>query len=298
MKKSVNLGAKEEKKLLIMAKKALKLSKEGKKVSPRLLNAVRLLVFHNQNLVKYIARGYSFFSGVDHDDLVSVGIESLPKAIEKFDTSVPSRFATYAGHWIRQAAQKFINDSRFINQNSAKSKQQGKKIIFYDNYYLNDDDNENKSYSLMDVLEDSEDKKNSSENIRQRDIFNQINFLVNSLETREAILLIRLLHKVKPTNLLDIYYFSTNEERDELKKKIKLGKKDIKTLQNYSLEEKKNRRFSVVKSYLEVFSKNYNFSDLARLLNKSENLARKLKQQSLNQLQELAKKRNLHFLIE
>ena len=298
MKKSVNLGAKEEKKLLIMAKKALKLSKEGKKVPPRLLNAVRLLVFHNQNLVKYIARGYSFFSGVDHDDLVSVGIESLPKAIEKFDTSVPSRFATYAGHWIRQAAQKFINDSRFINQNSAKSKEEGKKIIFYDNYYLNDDDNENKSYSLMDVLEDSEDKKNSSENIRQRDIFNQINFLVNSLETREAILLIRLLHKVKPTNLLDIYYVSTKEERDELKKEIKLGKKDIKTLQNYSLEEEKNRKFSVVKSYLEVFSKNYNFSDLARLLNKSENLARKLKQQSLNQLQELAKKRNLHFLIE
>ena len=238
-KKSVNLGAKEEKKLLIMAKEALKLSKEGKKVPPRLLNAVRLLVFHNQNLVKYIARGYSLFSGVDHDDLVSAGIESLPKAIEKFDTSVPSRFATYAGHWIRQAAQKFINDSRFINQNSSKSKEEGKKVIFYDNYYLNDDNSEKKSYSLMDTLEDSEDKKNNSENVRQRDIFNQINFLVNSLENCEAILLIRLLHKVKPSNLLDIYYVSTEEEKVELKKSVKLGKKDIKTLQNYSLEEKK-----------------------------------------------------------
>ena len=98
MKKSINLGAKEEKKLLVMAKEALELSKNEKKVSPRLLNAVKLLIFHNQNLVKYIARGYSLFSGVDYDDLVSAGIESLPKAIEKFNLDVEGRFATYAGH--------------------------------------------------------------------------------------------------------------------------------------------------------------------------------------------------------
>src|SRR3954453_22924367 len=98
MKKSINLGAKEERKLLVMAKEALELSKNEKKVPPRLLNAVKLLIFHNQNLVKYIARGYSLFSGIDYEDLVSTGIESLPKAIEKFDLNTPNRFATYCGY--------------------------------------------------------------------------------------------------------------------------------------------------------------------------------------------------------
>src|SRR3954468_6515270 len=98
MKKRINLNPKEERKLLVMAKEALELSKNEKKVLPRLLNAVKLLIFHNQNLVKYIARGYSLFSGVDYDDLVSAGIESLPKAIEKFNLDIEGRFATYAGH--------------------------------------------------------------------------------------------------------------------------------------------------------------------------------------------------------
>lgn len=98
-KKILNLGIKEERELLKEAKKALELmNKNEKKISPRSLKAVQLLIFYNQNLVKYIARGYSLFSGVDYEDLVSAGIESLPKAIEKFDLNVQSRFATYAGH--------------------------------------------------------------------------------------------------------------------------------------------------------------------------------------------------------
>jgi RNA polymerase sigma factor (sigma-70 family) len=297
MTKNANLKAEEEKKLLTMAKKALELNKNGEKVPPRLLNAVKLLIFHNQNLVKYIARGYSLFSGVDYDDLVSAGIESLPKAIEKFNLDSEWRFATYAGHWVRQYFQSFINKSQFINQSS---KVEGKKsIVFYDNHYQNDDKENSKSYSLIDTLADSEDSKMGSEDTRQRDIMTQINILVNLLETREAIFLIRLLYKVVPSNLLDIYYISTKEEKEELKNEMKLGKKkNVNILQNYSLSEKKISNLPVVKNYLEIFSHNYKFSELTKLISKSENSARRLKQESFKKLQELAKERNLHFLID
>ena len=80
---------------------------------------------------------------------------------------------------------------------------------------------------------------------------------------------------------------------------MKLGKKkEINSLQNYSLLEKKISNLPVAKKYLEIFSQNYKFSELTKLLNKSENSARRLKQDSFKKLQELAKERNLHFLTE
>lgn len=294
-KKSINLGAKEERKLLELAKKALELLKNNQKVPPNLLRAVQLLIFYNQNLVKYIARGYSLFSGVDYEDLVSAGIESLPKAIEKFNLEIEGRFATYAGHWIRQYFQSFINKSQFINQNS-KTKEK-KNIVFYDSSYQNDD-KESKSYSLLDTLSDNEDSEVNAQQIRQRDILVQINSLVNLLENREAILLIRLLYKVSPSNLFDVYYIATEEEKENLKKEMNFGKKkDVSLFQNYSLQEKKINDLPIVKKYLSMFDKNYKFSELTKVLNKSENMARKLKQDSFKKMQQLAKERNLHFLV-
>lgn len=137
-----------------------------------------------------------------------------------------------------------------------------------------------------------------NEETRQRDIMTQINRLVNLLEKREAIFLIRLLYKVPPANLLDIYYICDEEEKEALKKELKLGKKkDVNSLQNFSLHEKKISNLPVVKKYLAEFSQNHNFPQIVKLINKSENLARKLKQDSFKKLQELAKKNNLHFLI-
>ena len=65
---------------------------EGKK-------AIRFLLHYNQNLVKYIVKGYSSFNRkIDHEELTAEGISSLPKAIEKFDLNSKNRFATYAGY--------------------------------------------------------------------------------------------------------------------------------------------------------------------------------------------------------
>ena len=293
-----NLKAKEERKLLELAKKALELNKKEQKVPRHLLKAVQILILRNQNLVKYLARGYSLFLGIDYEDLVSAGIESLPKAIDKFDLNQEGRFATYAGHWIRQYFQSFINKSQFINQ-SSKLKEKKSNVIFYDSSKHQNEDKENSSsYQLADTLPSGDNKENSEET-RQKDIAIQINNLVNLLENRDSILLIRLIYKVSPSNLLDIWHISDSEEKKELEKKMKLGKKnDINSLQKYSLLEKKISNLPVAKKYLEIFSQTYKFSELTKLLNKSENSARRLKQDSFKKLQELAKERNLHFLTE
>lgn len=288
MKKIATLKPKEEKKLLKIAKQG---TGEKKK------NAIRLLLHHNQNLVKYLAIGYSYFNKqVEYEDLVAEGTISLLKAIEKFDLSSKGRFATYAGFWIKQYFQSFINKSQIINQSSTVKEK--KKIIFYDSSYQNED-NENKSYSLSETLYDSEGAAKDTEQIRQRDITIQINNLINSLGNHEEILLTRLLHKIAPSNLLDIYYITTEEEKKELKKKMKLGNKDnLELLQEYSLEEKKNNSLSVVKKYSSLFSQSYKFSEIAKLLKKSENSTRKLKLDTFKKLQKLAKERNFFFLTK
>ena len=69
-------------------------------------------------------------------------------------------------------------------------------------------------------------------------------------------------------------------------------------LQKYSLEEKKIQTLPLVKNYLSLFTKNYNFSEVSKTLGKSENMTRRLKLESFKTLQKLAKERKLHFLIE
>src|SRR5436190_6900547 len=101
-----------------------------------------------------------------------------------------------------------------------------------------------------------------------------------------------------PSNLLDIYYMATEEEKKELKKEMKLNDKtSFKSLQKYSLQEKKISNLAIVKKYLLMFSRTYKFPEIVKLLDKSENSIRKLKQTSFKKLKEQAKERKLHFLI-
>ena len=98
--------------------------------------------------------------------------------------------------------------------------------------------------------------------------------------------------------MFDIYCLATEEEKEELRKKMKLSEKfNPNLLQKYSLEEKKNGNLEIVKKYLEQFTKKYKSSELVKLLNKSENAVRRLKQEVFKKLQKLAQERNLHFLV-
>ncbi|MEG7979315.1 MAG: hypothetical protein NY202_05530 [Mollicutes bacterium UO1] len=82
-----------------LKKKEKELQKMGEEKVTEGKKAIRFLLHYNQNLVKYIVKGYSSFGGkVDHEELTAEGISSLPKAIEKFDLNSKNRFATYAGY--------------------------------------------------------------------------------------------------------------------------------------------------------------------------------------------------------
>ncbi|CAI2161763.1 1322_t:CDS:1 [Funneliformis geosporum] len=287
MKKIANLTHKQERILL-------KIAKTGKGEAKK--KAIWLLIYHNQKIVKYIAKGYSSLRGkVEYDDLIDEGISSLPKAIEKFDMNVKYRFSTYAIYWVKQFFQTFINQSQLIKQGpNIKEK---KNLVFYDSNYQ-DNDNDSQSYSLADTLNDKENSELDVRQIHQKDIVIQINNAINSLANREEILLVRAWHKIAPTNLLDIYYLATEEEKEELKKKLKLSEKfNPDLLQKHSLEEKKNSDLTMAKKYLEMFAKKYKSSELVDLLNKSENAIRRLKKESSKKLQKIAQERNLHFLV-
>lgn len=170
-------------------------------------------------------------------------------------------------------------------------------LIYYDNNYQSDD-KESKSYSLLETLSDDENTDLSAELVRGKDIVIQTNKLINYLENREEILLTRLFYKIKPSNLLDIHYLMTEEERKELKKKMKLSdKSNIEILQNFSCEDKKNTNLPAIKKYLTLFTEKYKFSEISKILGKSENKARILKQESFQKLQKLAKERKLDFLF-
>ena len=53
------------------------------------------LIRHNLRLVAHIVKKY-YASGVDQDDLISIGTIGLIKAIDSFDSENGARFATYA----------------------------------------------------------------------------------------------------------------------------------------------------------------------------------------------------------
>lgn len=77
--------------------------------------ALEWLIFNNTNLVHKIIGRYTKFyhHKLDYDDLFSVGLEGLMKAIEKFDFTFDNNFSTYATYWVKQAVTRTIADEGF-----------------------------------------------------------------------------------------------------------------------------------------------------------------------------------------
>ncbi len=60
------------------------------------------LIEHNLRLVAHIVKKY-YASGVDQDDLISIGTIGLIKAIDSFNADNGARFATYAAKCLQNA---------------------------------------------------------------------------------------------------------------------------------------------------------------------------------------------------
>lgn len=73
------------------------------------------LIEHNLRLVMHIVKKYS--TPASEDDLVSVGTIGLIKAVDSFDPSVGSRFATYAGKCLtNEILMYFRSQRRYSNE--------------------------------------------------------------------------------------------------------------------------------------------------------------------------------------
>lgn len=79
-------------------------------------DALEWLILNNANLVHKIVGNYRTFYNhkLSYDDLFSVGLEGLLRAIEKFDFNYENNFATYATYWIKQCVVRLISDEGFM----------------------------------------------------------------------------------------------------------------------------------------------------------------------------------------
>jgi len=78
--------------------------------------ALEWLILNNANLVHKIVGGYRNFYNhkLSYDDLFSVGLEGLLRAVDKFDFNYENNFATYATYWIKQCVVRLISDEGFM----------------------------------------------------------------------------------------------------------------------------------------------------------------------------------------
>ena len=77
-------------------------------------NARQELILHNLRLVSHIVRKY-YASSKNQDDLVSVGVIGLVKAVDSFKTSNGARFATYAAKCIQNEILMYFRSQKKLS---------------------------------------------------------------------------------------------------------------------------------------------------------------------------------------
>lgn len=76
-------------------------------------NYEKILIYHNLRLARHIANRF-IDRGYELEDLISEAVTGLKRAAEKFNPKLGYRFSTYAGQWVNQRIQKFIQTSSTI----------------------------------------------------------------------------------------------------------------------------------------------------------------------------------------
>lgn len=107
--------------------------------------ALEWLICNNTNLVHKIVGRYTKFyhHKLDYDDLFSVGLEGLMKAIEKFDFGFDNNFSTYATYWIKQGVTRTIADEGFTIRIPVHMFESINQVMKYEQTASQDGDNIN-----------------------------------------------------------------------------------------------------------------------------------------------------------
>lgn len=107
------------------------------------MNARNILIEHNLRLVAHVIKKY-YSASSDQDDLISIGIIGLIKAIKTFDSSKNTRLATYAA--------KCVENEIFMHFRTLR--RQSCEISLSEPI---DTDSEGNTLELMDILSFEED---------------------------------------------------------------------------------------------------------------------------------------------
>ncbi len=84
------------------------------------MEARRILIERNLRLVAHIAKKY-YGNGTDNDDLISIGTIGLIKAIDSFNPSNGTRFATYAGKCLQNEILMYFRSRKHIDKETSLS---------------------------------------------------------------------------------------------------------------------------------------------------------------------------------
>lgn len=102
---------------ILSAEEEVALAKTMEKGGEEALKARNALIKANLRFVMYCAKKY-VGRGVDLEDLNSLGIEGLMKAVDKFDYTKGWRFATYAVWWINQTISRGLDRNSTTGNNT------------------------------------------------------------------------------------------------------------------------------------------------------------------------------------
>lgn len=107
------------------------------------MKARNVLVEHNLRLVAHIVKKY-YSSYNDYDDLISVGIVGLIKAINTFDFTKAQRLSSYASTCVQNEILMFFRNARKNQQEislneSVDTDKDGNNLILMDIISVNDD---------------------------------------------------------------------------------------------------------------------------------------------------------------
>ena len=147
-------------------------------------DALEWLILNNANLVHKIAGSYrSFYNHkLSYDDLFSVGLEGLLRAIEKFDFNFENNFATYATYWIKQGVVRLISDEGFMIKIPTHLFETLQQMVRYE---LKDDNKMTKK-DLCEQLKISEEKYDLLQQVREHMLkWSSINRPVSTLDDTE-----------------------------------------------------------------------------------------------------------------
>lgn len=179
------------------------------------------LIEHNLRLVAHIAKKYSQSSGIDTDDLISVGTIGLIKAVNSYNGKKSVRLATYASRCIENEMLMMMRSSKKISKEVSLSESLG-------------GDSDGNEVTLMDILAVDED-----------DVIDEVNLAIESEKLYDAIEN-SLTGREKQIIILRYGLASKPYTQREIAKKLKISRSYVSRIEKKALI-KMNKYFSTVR---------------------------------------------------